>query len=89
MPSNNLGLPFDGFTCEMESGKVLVLTSKSLLLIELYQSRMSEVEGWQEAVGSEYTNVKGFYIYRGNLYLHNGERSLGMKLKIIKSKVKK
>ena len=46
MPSHGLSLPIYGFNCEFESGKVLVLSDKGLVLVELYQSRLNLVEGW-------------------------------------------
>lgn len=47
MPSNNLILNSNSLNCEIESGKVLVLSEDKLLLVELYQSRVNEVEGWK------------------------------------------
>ncbi len=88
MPCNGLALPTYGLNCEFESGKVLVLSEKGLVLVELYQSRLSLVEGW-DLIHARHMNIKGYFISKGNIYIHDCERILPLTLRIIKEKVKK
>lgn len=41
------------------------------MLVELYQSRVNEVEGWKELASERQKGAfKGYFIYKGEVYFH-------------------